>query len=84
MAGPTLIQGPDDPAGYRPRSYQTEMYEASLKGNIIVTVRSNSGKLVKRTTNGVSRFDRWALAAERRICMLCYYAPTCTYVCFEL
>ncbi|RAK76551.1 putative RNA helicase/RNAse III [Aspergillus fijiensis CBS 313.89] len=44
MAGPTLIQGPDDPAGYRPRSYQTEMYEASLKGNIIVTMGTGSGK----------------------------------------
>ncbi|PYI20785.1 dicer-like protein 2-1 [Aspergillus violaceofuscus CBS 115571] len=44
MAGPTLIQGPDDPVGYRPRSYQTEMYEASLKGNIIVTMGTGSGK----------------------------------------
>ncbi|RAL11945.1 putative RNA helicase/RNAse III [Aspergillus homomorphus CBS 101889] len=44
MAVTPLIQTDDDPAGYRPRSYQTEMFEASLKGNIIVTMGTGSGK----------------------------------------
>ncbi|PYH49827.1 putative RNA helicase/RNAse III [Aspergillus saccharolyticus JOP 1030-1] len=44
MTGKTPNQSTDDPAGYRSRSYQTEMFEASLKGNIIVTMGTGSGK----------------------------------------
>lgn len=37
VAATVLPAGEDAPA-YRPRSYQVEMFEASLKENIIVTV----------------------------------------------
>ncbi|PYI00762.1 ATP-dependent helicase dcl2-1 [Aspergillus sclerotiicarbonarius CBS 121057] len=39
----TIPAGDDAPA-YRPRSYQVEMFEASLKENIIVTMGTGSGK----------------------------------------
>ncbi|PYH87763.1 dicer-like protein 2-1 [Aspergillus ellipticus CBS 707.79] len=39
----TIPVGDDAPA-YRPRSYQVEMFEASLKENIIVTMGTGSGK----------------------------------------
>ena len=34
----TIPAGDNDAPAYRPRSYQVEMFEASLKENIIVTV----------------------------------------------
>ncbi|OOF92937.1 hypothetical protein ASPCADRAFT_54162 [Aspergillus carbonarius ITEM 5010] len=40
----TIPAGDNDAPAYRPRSYQVEMFEASLKENIIVTMGTGSGK----------------------------------------
>lgn len=37
-AAATVLPAGEDAPAYRPRSYQVEMFEASLKENIIVTV----------------------------------------------
>jgi hypothetical protein len=52
---------PDLPA-YRARSYQLEMFEASLKDNIIVAVCDN--KHVRKSVNSY----RWALEVGKHTC----------------
>ncbi|XRM45659.1 Dicer-like protein 2 [Aspergillus tubingensis] len=43
-AAATVLPAGEDAPAYRPRSYQVEMFEASLKENIIVTMGTGSGK----------------------------------------
>ncbi|KAL4778366.1 hypothetical protein BJX76DRAFT_362809 [Aspergillus varians] len=40
----SVLSGQPDLPGYRARSYQQEMFEASLKDNIIVAMGTGSGK----------------------------------------
>ncbi|KAL4888390.1 hypothetical protein BDV59DRAFT_140203 [Aspergillus ambiguus] len=42
MVSPSVIE--PDAALFRPRNYQTEMFEASLQQNVIVTMDTGSGK----------------------------------------
>jgi hypothetical protein len=60
-----IASGESDLPAYRARSYQLEMFEASLKDNIIVAVCDN--KRVQKSING----SRWAREVEKH---------TCTYI----
>ncbi|KKK18219.1 hypothetical protein AOCH_004535 [Aspergillus ochraceoroseus] len=78
----TIPTGDTDVPAYRPRNYQREMFEASLKGNIIVAMDTGSGKThmyafpllaflvhIASTARAPSTYLIWFLAPTVALCI---------------